>query len=186
MTSPRALLRARLSEKDVAAHLGVDPKTVRCWTDGRIPYPRHRWALAGLAARRRTRPGPGRLAGGRGRGRLPASVARTAQGLAPRPTCTCTRWWQSSATQPVVVYLIHRSARPVMTGADRELTGKDALAFRCARSSDTDDQGLTGRNTIGLDRASDVALDPTVTHFGCYGRRSQTDGGPVRMLILIQ
>ncbi len=44
----RALFRARLSEEDIAAHLGVDPKTVRRWIDGRIPYPRHRWALAGL------------------------------------------------------------------------------------------------------------------------------------------
>lgn len=44
----RALLRARLSEEDVAAHLQVNPKTVRRWLEGRIPYPRHRWALASL------------------------------------------------------------------------------------------------------------------------------------------
>jgi transcriptional regulator with XRE-family HTH domain len=43
-----ALLRARLSEDDVAAHLQIDPKTVRRWLEGRVPYPRHRWALAGL------------------------------------------------------------------------------------------------------------------------------------------
>jgi transcriptional regulator with XRE-family HTH domain len=42
----RALLRARLSEEDVAARLQVDPKTVRRWLEGRIPYPRHRWLLA--------------------------------------------------------------------------------------------------------------------------------------------
>jgi hypothetical protein len=44
----RALFRAHLSEDDIAASLGVDPKTVRRWIDGRIPYPRHRWALADL------------------------------------------------------------------------------------------------------------------------------------------
>jgi len=44
----RALLRARLSEEDVAACLQVDPKTVRRWLDGRLPYLRHRWALAAL------------------------------------------------------------------------------------------------------------------------------------------
>jgi hypothetical protein len=42
----RALLRAHLSEEDVAARLQVDPKTVRRWLDGRVPYPSHRWLLA--------------------------------------------------------------------------------------------------------------------------------------------
>jgi transcriptional regulator with XRE-family HTH domain len=44
----RALLRARLTEEDRAAELQVDPKTVRRWLEGRVPYPRHRWALAAL------------------------------------------------------------------------------------------------------------------------------------------
>jgi transcriptional regulator with XRE-family HTH domain len=44
----RALLRARLGEEDVAARLEVDPKTVRRWLEGRVPYLRHRWALAGV------------------------------------------------------------------------------------------------------------------------------------------
>jgi transcriptional regulator with XRE-family HTH domain len=47
-TLRHALFRARLSEEDIAARLGVDPKTVRRWIDGRIPYPRHRWALADM------------------------------------------------------------------------------------------------------------------------------------------
>src|ERR1700691_5862607 len=42
------MLRARLSEVDVAAHLGVDPKTVRRWLSGRVPYPSSRAALADL------------------------------------------------------------------------------------------------------------------------------------------
>lgn len=44
----RALFHARLSEEDVAAHLGVDPKTVRRWLEGRLPYPRHRLAISQL------------------------------------------------------------------------------------------------------------------------------------------
>jgi hypothetical protein len=42
----RALLQARLTEEDVATRLEVDPKTVRRWLDGRVPYLRHRWAIA--------------------------------------------------------------------------------------------------------------------------------------------
>ena len=45
----RALLQAGLTEEDIAARLGVDPKTVRRWIEGRaLPYRRHRWALASL------------------------------------------------------------------------------------------------------------------------------------------
>ena len=44
----RALTRAALSEVDVAARLEVDPKTVRRWMDGRLPYLRHRLALCAL------------------------------------------------------------------------------------------------------------------------------------------
>ena len=44
----RALLRARLREDDVAARLGVDPKTVRRWLNGRVPYANNRAALANL------------------------------------------------------------------------------------------------------------------------------------------
>jgi transcriptional regulator with XRE-family HTH domain len=42
----RALLRARLREDDIAAQLGVDPKTVRRWLKGRVPYPHNRAAIA--------------------------------------------------------------------------------------------------------------------------------------------
>jgi transcriptional regulator with XRE-family HTH domain len=44
----KALAASQLTETDVAAHLGVDPKTVRRWLSGQRPYPRHRWALAAL------------------------------------------------------------------------------------------------------------------------------------------
>jgi hypothetical protein len=44
----QALLRARLREGDVAAQLGVDPKTVRRWLNGRVPYPHDRAVIADL------------------------------------------------------------------------------------------------------------------------------------------
>ncbi|MEV4293928.1 XRE family transcriptional regulator [Microbispora rosea] len=47
-TLRHALARARLGTVDVAAALEVDPKTVDRWLKGRIPYPRHRWALADM------------------------------------------------------------------------------------------------------------------------------------------
>ena len=44
----QVLLRARLREVDVAARLGVDPKTVRRWLNGRVPHPHNRAAIAEL------------------------------------------------------------------------------------------------------------------------------------------
>ena len=46
----QALANAGLKETDVARRLDVDPKTVRRWLDGRIPYSRHRAKLAELVA----------------------------------------------------------------------------------------------------------------------------------------
>jgi hypothetical protein len=46
----RALVGARVREADVAEALGVDPKTVQRWLGGRVPQPRHRWALADMLA----------------------------------------------------------------------------------------------------------------------------------------
>ncbi len=42
----RALQGIGLDMTDVASRLEVDPKTVARWIDGRVPYPRHRAALA--------------------------------------------------------------------------------------------------------------------------------------------
>lgn len=47
-TLRRALFRSGMDDVTVAARLGVDPKTVRRWLDGRMPYPRLRWQLASL------------------------------------------------------------------------------------------------------------------------------------------
>lgn len=44
----RALAEARLRDTDIATALGVDPKTVQRWLAGRVPHPRHRWAVADL------------------------------------------------------------------------------------------------------------------------------------------
>ena len=44
----RALRGVGLDVVGVASRLAVDPKTVRRWLTGRVPYPRHRAALASL------------------------------------------------------------------------------------------------------------------------------------------
>jgi hypothetical protein len=44
----RALASVGLTHADVAARLGVDPKTVERWCTGRVPYPSNRAALADL------------------------------------------------------------------------------------------------------------------------------------------
>src|SRR5271166_1517492 len=44
----RVMLQAGLREDDIAARLGVDPKTVRRWLTGRVPYPHNRVAIAEL------------------------------------------------------------------------------------------------------------------------------------------
>ena len=44
----RVMLQAGLREDDLAARLGVDPKTVRRWLNGRVPYPHNRAVIADL------------------------------------------------------------------------------------------------------------------------------------------
>jgi hypothetical protein len=56
------LLGKGLTPEDVAAHLGVDPKTVERWiTLGRTPYPRHRHAIAVMTGESETYLWPGAL-----------------------------------------------------------------------------------------------------------------------------
>lgn len=53
MTNERlhtALARAGLTAAAVAETAEVDPKTVQQWLRGRVPHPRHRWAVAKLIA----------------------------------------------------------------------------------------------------------------------------------------
>jgi len=42
------MLQAGFREDDLAARLGVDPKTVRRWLNGRVPYPHNRASIADL------------------------------------------------------------------------------------------------------------------------------------------
>ena len=44
----RVMLQAGFREDDLAARLGVDPKTVRRWLNGRVPYPHNRASIADL------------------------------------------------------------------------------------------------------------------------------------------
>lgn len=49
MTNERlrqALARSGLTTEAAARVAGVDPKTVQRWLAGRVPHPRHRWAIA--------------------------------------------------------------------------------------------------------------------------------------------
>ena len=58
-----ALLKNGLTPISVAEHLGVDPKTVERWiTQDRIPYPRHRHAIAAQLRESETYLWPGALA----------------------------------------------------------------------------------------------------------------------------
>jgi transcriptional regulator with XRE-family HTH domain len=41
----QAMARTGLSIEAAARKTGVDPKTVQRWLSGRVPHPRHRWAL---------------------------------------------------------------------------------------------------------------------------------------------
>lgn len=73
-TLRHALLRAGLTEDAVAARLGVDPKTVRRWLEGRLPYPRLRWQLASLLAADESELWPGLVTTGGAAGRSPELV----------------------------------------------------------------------------------------------------------------
>lgn len=44
----QAITAAHMDIESVARALGVDPKTVQRWLAGRVPRPRHRWALVDL------------------------------------------------------------------------------------------------------------------------------------------
>jgi len=85
-TSPlrRALAEARLREGDIAEALRVDPKTVQRWIAGRLPQPRHRWALADLVHRHEYDLWP-QLAGGPAADIGPEIIATyTHRGAVPR------------------------------------------------------------------------------------------------------
>ena len=43
-----AMAKAQADIEAITQATGVDPKTVQRWLSGRIPHPRHRWAIATL------------------------------------------------------------------------------------------------------------------------------------------
>jgi len=43
-----AMAKAQADVEAITKATGVDPKTVQRWLNGRVPHPRHRWAIASL------------------------------------------------------------------------------------------------------------------------------------------
>lgn len=77
-TLRQALLRAGLTDEAVAAHLSVDPKTVRRWLEGRHPYPRLRSQLALLLTTDEIELWPGLATG-------PGAISRSSEVVAIYP-----------------------------------------------------------------------------------------------------
>ena len=108
----RALLQAGLTEEDIAARLGVDPKTVRRWIEGRaLPYRRHRWALAALLGTAETDLWP----------QLRSAQPRSAEVLAiyPRLSAVPSALWRhllGSAQR--VIDLLEQPEQPLVSGHD--------------------------------------------------------------------
>jgi transcriptional regulator with XRE-family HTH domain len=86
-----AMLKNGLTPAAVADHIGVDPKTVERWiTQGRIPYPRHRYAIAAAVRESETYLWPDALA--------PERAAQVAQSevvhIYPRRSAVPSDIWQ--------------------------------------------------------------------------------------------
>ena len=84
----QALNEAHLRVDDLAEQIGVDPKTVRRWIAGRLPYPRHRRTVAEILGRNETDLWPQTLS------RPPAREPPTAKIIATYPH----RWAVPRAT----------------------------------------------------------------------------------------
>jgi phosphatidylserine/phosphatidylglycerophosphate/cardiolipin synthase-like enzyme len=155
----RALFRARLGEEDIAASLAVDPKTVRRWIEGRIPYPRHRRALAKV---------------------LRASERDLWPDLPPEPDAT-------SQTAEVVAVYPHRSAVPrevwrqLFDGARREICILDYSSLFLAEDSELLDT-LVAKANAGV--AIRIALGdpncPRVTERGTLGGNDEATAAEIR------
>jgi lambda repressor-like predicted transcriptional regulator len=61
----KAMADARITIEALAHAAGVHPKTVQRWLGGRVPHPRHRWAIADLLGIREEALWPGAAAAGR-------------------------------------------------------------------------------------------------------------------------
>lgn len=85
-----ALARADLSAEQLAHVVGVDPKTVHRWLSGRVPHPRHRWAIADRVAEDEDFLWPGVRRPGAGAGRAAAEIV-SAHGF--RSDLDTKQWW---------------------------------------------------------------------------------------------
>jgi transcriptional regulator with XRE-family HTH domain len=135
----RALLQAGLTEEDIAARLGVDPKTVRRWIEGRaLPYRRHRWALTALLGTAETDLWP-QLRSNRPR---PAEVVAVYPHLAAVPSRT---WLQLFGSAQYEIGLLDHHELPFIS--DHDVV--DALTQRA-------DAGVGVRICLGGSDSSDA------------------------------
>jgi transcriptional regulator with XRE-family HTH domain len=150
----RALLRAGLTEDDLAARLGVDPKTVRRWIEGRaLPYRRHRWALAALLATAETDLWP----------ELRSFPSRPVEVVAVYPhlgTVPCGVWQSLYGSAQGVINIID-SSRPFLA-CDREVL--TALADR-ARAGVAVRICLVRVNAVETATGSDIDMGSALERF---------------------
>jgi hypothetical protein len=86
-----AMAKVQVDVETMADVAGVDPKTVQRWLGGRLPHPRHRWAVAGLLHEEesflwpnaRPEAGPGS-----------AATAEVVSAWAHRADMPSTQWWE--------------------------------------------------------------------------------------------
>jgi len=111
-TFSRALLQAGLTEDDIAARLGVDPKTVRRWIEGRaVPYRRHRWALTALLGTAETDLWP----------QLRSAQPRSAEVLAIYPRLSAvpsTLWRHLLGSAQRVIAVLEQPEQPLVSDPD--------------------------------------------------------------------
>jgi transcriptional regulator with XRE-family HTH domain len=144
----RALLQARLTEEDIAARLGVDPKTVRRWIEGRaLPYRRHRWALAALLGTAETDLWP-QLRSNRPR---PEEVVAVYPHLAAMPSGT---WLQLFGSAQHEISLLDHQQRPLISDHDVA----NALTQRA-------DAGVGVRICLGVPRSTDSDERSTLARY---------------------
>jgi hypothetical protein len=85
-----AMDRARVSVEQAARQSGVDPKTVQRWLAGRVPHPRHRWAVAELLDEDEEFLWPGAR---RRQGDALGAAAEVVGAYAYRADLDAGRWW---------------------------------------------------------------------------------------------
>lgn len=176
----RALRGVGLDADRVAARLAVDPKTVRRWLDGRVPYPRHRASLVALTGWRE-----GDL--------WPDTVSR--RDVAPPPEVQVVHARRSAVASDAWRVLFDRASREIGILAYSALfLAEDALTHRMLRDKatagvrvrillgDPDGRHVAGRGTDeGIDQVMSarirnalILLYPLTSHEGIELRLHDT------------